>query len=284
MEKVYEKNLIEIYRITPELYFRKADLITRGQCNGAFLVGSDSLGVVDAPTPEGAAEMLEEAQSLFGLPVSIVFITHGHEDHVGGLPLFLRMEVSVFCSDRLLRELPRPTGATQATIVGLRDRTTVRLPGLDIVCLPLDGTAHSPWDMLVRVPSARLVCAGDTVTDHSLLHFHYADVDGWVANLRSLESIPDELVLPGHGDVYPFSKISETAAFIETLKRAAESCLSRLSLEEIRTISEQRIDEIARAYLAENKPEAAVIRNQAENGALRELRMVLRYLLYRMLK
>jgi hypothetical protein len=37
--KVYEGNLTEIFCISPELYFRRANLRKRGQCNGAFVGG-----------------------------------------------------------------------------------------------------------------------------------------------------------------------------------------------------------------------------------------------------
>ena len=57
MERVYEKNLVEIYKVTPAVYFRKADLMTRGQCNGAYFVDGGVVGVVDVPTREGAREI-----------------------------------------------------------------------------------------------------------------------------------------------------------------------------------------------------------------------------------
>jgi len=284
VERVYEKNLVEIFRVTPNLYFRKADLMTRGQCNGAFLVGPGSVGVVDAPTPEGAAEMIEEARALFGLDISFVFITHGHEDHIGGFPVFLGRDITIFCSERLVHRLPRGAGEARATIVGVRDRTSVLMAGLELECQALDGTAHSPWDMFVRVPSAKLVCAGDVVVDHSLLHFHYADVEGWIANLKGLESGRDEFVLPGHGDIRPISKVAETIELIATLRRAAERCLSRLTSAEIGAIGERRIDEIVSVYLAGGEPDAAAVRDYAGDGAHRELRMVLRHLLFRELK
>ena len=284
MERVYERNLVRIFKVTPHLYFRQADLMTRGQCNGAFFFSDGVVGVVDVPTMEGAREIAEESQLLFGQPVSLIFITHGHEDHMDGLPVFLERPVTIFCSERLVDRIPAGYAPRRATVVGVRDRTRVRMAGMDVECCALDGTAHSPWDMLIRVPQAGLVCTGDTVVDLSLLHFHSANVENWIAALKTLSAASGTHILPGHGGIYPWSMAAETADFIETLKAAAAHCLSRLSAEEIRKVSEDRINEIVSAYLSADSPESARIRDLAGVGAVRELRMVFRNLVYKELR
>ena len=284
MEQVYEKDLVQIFRVTPHVYFRRADLMRRGQCNGAFFFSDGVVGVVDVPTMEGAREIVEESRLLFHQPVSVIFITHGHDDHVDGLPVFLEMPVTVFCSERLVDRILAGQAPNRAIVVGVRDRTSVRMAGMDVECCALDGTAHSPWDMLIRVPAAGLACTGDTVVDPSLLHFHSANVEGWIAALKALSDSGGTRILPGHGEIYPWSKAAETADLIETLVAAAASCLSLLSAEEIRKISEDRINEIVSAYLSGDSRDAARIRDLAGVGAVRELRMVLRNLVYKELR
>ena len=99
-EKVYQGNQVEIFRVSPALYFRKATL-ERGQCNSIFLVGSTGVAVVDVPTPQAAEELKEEAKLLFHKPITTVFLTHGDGDHGGGCPAFFSKDVTIFCSRRL---------------------------------------------------------------------------------------------------------------------------------------------------------------------------------------
>ncbi len=97
-EIVYQKNRVEIVRVTPQLYFRRGDMPVRRQSNGAFLVLGEVVATVDATTIEAAEEMLQEAVEVFGHPLRYVFLTHGDGDHVAGLPVFLAQPLTIFCS------------------------------------------------------------------------------------------------------------------------------------------------------------------------------------------
>ena len=77
------ENLSNLKEITPGVYFRAGDM-TRGQCNGGFIVCDDYVMAIDAPTPEGVAEMFGEAKER-------------SEEHTSELQSHSFISYAVFC-------------------------------------------------------------------------------------------------------------------------------------------------------------------------------------------
>jgi glyoxylase-like metal-dependent hydrolase (beta-lactamase superfamily II) len=162
MDCVYTGNMVEIYRVSPRVYFRKATL-DRGQCNSAFFVGDDGVCIVDPSTHEAAAEMLEEIELLFHKPLRAVFLTHDHADHVVGMPVYLEKPITIYCSHRCAQTLV--PASSPAIVVGVRGRVHFHMNGLQAELFTMEDTLHSPWDMLVRFPEEGVLCTGDLVVE-----------------------------------------------------------------------------------------------------------------------
>jgi glyoxylase-like metal-dependent hydrolase (beta-lactamase superfamily II) len=279
VQKVYEGNLVEIFSVTPDLYFRRADLRKRQQCNGAFLVGNGAVGIVDVPTVEAAQEMTDEAKKLFDMPIRYVFLTHGHDDHVSGMPFFMDKDVTVFCSRRLLEDLAPEGSKHKATFVGIDGTIQLSLAGLKVELYALQDSAHSPWDMFVMLPDEKAVCTGDAVVEFETLYFHNAEVKGWIRSLKRLSKLNYETILPGHGGIYPYSYMKETADFLETLYRASKRLFDQLSLDDIANITAEKVKTMAMDFIASNDEDALEISRKAGQHAQREVRMVMWYLI-----
>lgn len=284
MECVYEKNLVEIYCVTPNVYFRKANLNIRRQCNGAYLVSNNIVAAVDVPSMEAAQEMIDESRQLFGQPIRYIFLTHGHVDHVDGLPMFLNQPVTIFCSHRLIGQFAPVGSQHKATFIGVDGSVKLRMGGLEIELFTLPDTAHSPWDMFVRLTHEELLCTGDVAVEFQTLYYHTANVENWIASLRKIAERGGKHILPGHGDVYPYSHLDAVAEFIETVHRAAQYCLGGVSKEEIKDMDGVKINTIISGYLSGSDADALTICEKAGQDAERELRMVFRSLLYKYLR
>jgi glyoxylase-like metal-dependent hydrolase (beta-lactamase superfamily II) len=216
--------MVKIYRISPKVYFRKADLATRGQCNSVFIDGGGCIALVDPSTVDAAKEIKEEVRLLFERPVAYIFLTHSHYDHAIGLPEFFDERVTTFCSHRCMEDILLK--GQSAVVVGVRGKTYVSLDGMTIELITLEDTAHSCSDMLVRISDGKMLCTGDFVVDHQNMFFHDANPERWLANLREFESMSDKYILPGHGDVFPYSSIEDMANYLDTLIQAAKQCIN----------------------------------------------------------
>jgi glyoxylase-like metal-dependent hydrolase (beta-lactamase superfamily II) len=271
---VHTGDHVEIYQLSPRLYFRKASLFDRGQCNSAFIVGEHGVALVDPSQIPAINEMQEEVKLLFNKPLRYIFLTHGHGDHAFGMPVVLAQPLTIFCSHRLVDQYAAQ--AAGAVLVGVRGVTKLTMDGIKIELISIEDVAHSANDMLIRLPQEKVVCAGDFIVDLPMMYFHDAHPVRWAVNLREFQDLPDQYVIPGHGDLFPFSCFKTTADYLETLVKATDKILENDTPRTLKDIDDAEMNRIVSSYLDADSPEAQIIKEKAGNQAQRELRMALR--------
>lgn len=278
METVYDRNRVQIVRVTPNVYFRRGDMPARRQSNGAYIVSGGTVAAVDATTEEAAREMMQESLEVFGHPLWYVFLTHGDGDHVSGLPVFLAEPLTIFCSHRLTDRILPAEYDGPAAVFGVEGVQTLRMGGLEVELSSVPVAAHSPRDLLIRVVRDGCVIAGDTGVALGHLYFHAADPVEWSRTLRAVHARGGSYILPGHGDVYPWDHWIEVADYIDLLVRAGGECLAPLPADRAEALDEAGAAALAAAYLTGSGADTAAIRGTAGAQAERELRMVIQAL------
>ncbi len=188
--------------------------------NAAFVVTDDEVVVVDAlGSPALAEELLAEIRRVTPLPVRHVIVTHYHADHVYGLQVFQARGAKVIAHTRGQAYLNSDTArlrleASREELFPWIDEKTL-LVGADRwldgpVTLTLGGTrfeishagpAHTPEDLVVWLPDARVLLAGDIVFRGRIPFVGLADSGAWVQALDRLLAYDAQLIVPGHGPV-----------------------------------------------------------------------------------
>jgi glyoxylase-like metal-dependent hydrolase (beta-lactamase superfamily II) len=183
--------------------------------------GDDGFLVVDTRlTHRQADEILGDLRELTPLPVRAVVNTHGHNDHAFGNHRF--RPAPIWGHERCAT-MVRDTGAAQLA------RLTERMPDLaaelaEVVLDPPDrlfdeaatvtfdaggrvvelrylGRGHTDNDIVVLVPDADVLLAGDLLENDATPFFGDGFPLDWPATVESLVALVTGAVIPGHGSV-----------------------------------------------------------------------------------
>jgi glyoxylase-like metal-dependent hydrolase (beta-lactamase superfamily II) len=187
------------------------------------VIGGDSgLIVIDTRASHRLADELRaELAELPGAVVGVVN-THGHWDHVFGNARFTPMPIwgHVRCATmitehgeeqraRLIDRYP-PETAEQFREVELtpptdlfEDTATLDLGDRQVELRHL-GRGHTDNDIVVRVPDASVLFAGDLLENAPAPGFGDSFPIAWAVTGRALLELVDGAVVPGHGD--PFAR------------------------------------------------------------------------------
>ncbi|MGI8613028.1 MAG: MBL fold metallo-hydrolase [Nocardioidaceae bacterium] len=182
--------------------------------------GHDALVVDTRASLRQGRELAEHVRVLTPLPVQTVVNTHVHFDHLFGNGAFPR--VPVLAHESVPVDLPAHEtrlkalyeaepddpnrDAALATVVVPPDITFSSVSALDLgdrhIELAHLGRGHTGGDVVVRVPDADLVCAGDLVEESAPPGFGSDCYPlEWGHTLESMSELlgPGTVVVPGHG-------------------------------------------------------------------------------------
>lgn len=216
--------------------------------NAGFVVTDDGVAVIDAlGSPALAQALLREIRRITPQPVRWVIVTHFHADHIYGLQSFKAAGAEVIAhpsareylhSDtaRLRLEASRTELAPwidAATRLVPADRwldapeTRLRLGGRELVVRHV-GPSHTPEDLVVFVPDAATLFAGDLVFRGRIPFVGQADSGQWIEALSALVDFAPRRLVPGHGPLSldPVLDLTLTRDYLvhlrQTMSRAAQ--------------------------------------------------------------
>ncbi len=186
--------------------------------NVTVVAGTDGAVLVDTRTSLAeAAEVREHLAALPIPPLSAIVLTHHHLDHCLGAGAFPGLPVwgtegcraalrshGIEQRERWVADLPEDEAVdVRASPLVPPDHTVREQAELDLgdrrVVLCYLGRGHTDHDLVVHVPAAGTVLAGDLVEVGAPPDLEEAYPFAWPATLGRLEALGADTVVPGHG-------------------------------------------------------------------------------------
>ncbi|MEW5990612.1 MAG: MBL fold metallo-hydrolase [Chloroflexota bacterium] len=215
---------------------------------GVVLGAGEALVVDTRTTPGQARELIADIGRLTPLPVRHVIDSHWHYDHVFGNHDFRPATIwgHERCRSRLLEngeaqrawvsaEEPALAIEIEAVVIDPPDRTFAKAATVEVggraVELTLLGRGHTDADIVIVVPDARVLFAGDLLENDAVPYFGDGYPLEWPATVERLLALVSGPVVPGHGSIGDRSfverQLADLAAVVAVARRLQAGELDR---------------------------------------------------------
>lgn len=185
---------------------------------GAVLGRGEAVVIDTRATPVLARELLDDLRQITRDPVTVAVNTHWHWDHAFGNSIFRPAIIwgHERCRERLLAagalaraemadEEPERRADFEAVVIDPPDRTLTIAADVDVggrrVELRYLGRGHTDGDIVVAVPDATVLFAGDLLENGATPYFGDGYPMDWPATVERLLALVEGPVVPGHGAV-----------------------------------------------------------------------------------
>ena len=209
--------------------------------NAGFVVTSGGVVLVDAlGSPILAQKLISEIKKITNQKIVAVIVSHYHADHVYGLQEFKKIGAKIYAQGEGRNYLSSET-AKQRLIasrvdfapwvneetklipadVWIDQKSKLNIGGVEFLINRV-GPAHAPEDLMVYVPSEKVLFAGDLVFRGRIPFVGNADSKGWLLALDEIEKLNPSVVIPGHGaySAKPAEDITFTRAYLKYLRES----------------------------------------------------------------
>ena len=214
--------------------------------NAGFIVGRTGVLAIDTGTSylHGRA-LLAAIRNVTDQPVRLVLITHARQEFLfgaaafreQGIPIAMQQAAAKLMASRCetcLKTLRTTLGeeAMRGTTMFVPDRPFTDPLEIDAAALigrPIQvlhfGQASGPGDIAVYDPRTRTLFAGGLLDAQRIPDVIDSDLARWREALRSLQALPAEVIVPGHGPSGSKRVITQVERYLDQLTMRVRALL-----------------------------------------------------------
>lgn len=161
--------------------------------NFSYIIGNKDAGVAAVVDPNDDTAAINAAAWKEGLTITMILLTHGHYDHVGGVGYYDERRVPTCLSAQEFPVYVPPCRHLKR----ITDKEIIKVGGLSIECLATPG--HTPGGMCYLVNGN--LFTGDTLFVNAIgrTDFPGGKARDLFNSLQRLKQLPDNTIIwPGH--------------------------------------------------------------------------------------
>lgn len=176
--------------------------------------------VVDTKTHPEQTQNCFDAANITPVDVNLVFVTHSHTDHSGGIAFFdCPVLTHKLTYERIIkREKTKKTPGLPTEY--FEDAHNVDVDGLQFEFIHKGG--HTPGSSIVWLPNKKVLFTGDLLYGGRYPILAVANIPILVEALRWLPTLGAQVIIPGHGHICGNDEIAKQLDYIETTWRRTE--------------------------------------------------------------
>jgi len=230
-----------VHQLKPNVY-----LVEGGGGNSGVIVGNKGVIVVDAKTTAAQGkELLDDIAKITPKPVTTVILTHSDGDHVNGLASFpAGITIIAHENNKKEQDSALAAGGRGAPPAGhlptqsiSKNKDDLKIDGVKVEVLHW-APAHTSGDLVVFLPSEKIVFTGDIITTQpdALIHLEKnGSSEGWVTTAKGTAALNADQFVPGHGNVMDKAAVQKKATDVAAKRAKIKDLVAQgKSLDEIK--------------------------------------------------
>jgi len=230
-----------VHQLKPNVYW-----VEGGGGNSGVIVGNKGVIVVDAKTTAAQGkELLDDIAKITPKPVTTVILTHSDGDHVNGLASFpAGITIIAHENNKKEQDSALAAGGRGAPPAGhlptqsiSKNKDDLKIDGVKVEVLHW-APAHTSGDLVVFLPSEKIVFTGDIITTQpdALIHLEKnGSSEGWVTTAKGTAALNADQFVPGHGNVMDKAAVQKKATDVAAKRAKIKDMVAQgKSLDEIK--------------------------------------------------